>query len=291
MYGDVDSLIWDQYNNNLNYKIEYNKEEDSNLCVIYFSSNGLYFPNTIAEFTNTVLNRDKYEWCNSKCRHAKKHIFIRDILKQWYVLGINKNINTIDKLKDFLTEETKGFEVVTVGVSSGGYASILFGLLLNAKYILTFSPQINLNYYFEQKDIDYEPLIDKYKSDSEKNKYYNLTSLLNKSNIPIFYFMPSKCRQDIYHYNLIKDIRNIYCFRFNSNHHGTAMYNFNTKYIINSSYDNLLSLYDNNKNNIIDKNSFAIQCYGIVLGIENILKEIFKKVNKLIHQKIVTIKA
>lgn len=37
--------------------------------------------------------------------------------------GANGKLNSLDKLIDYLKTATKGFEVTTVGVSSGGYAA------------------------------------------------------------------------------------------------------------------------------------------------------------------------
>lgn len=75
-----------------NYSIEYAEEIDlieNDLCVIYFSSNEIYYPNTLESFEYSILKNDKYEWKQNKFSNAKKHIFLRDLHKQWYLSGIN----------------------------------------------------------------------------------------------------------------------------------------------------------------------------------------------------------
>jgi len=47
-----------------NYYIEYNEEVDlldNNLCVIYFSSNEIYYPNTTESFNYFIKKRDKFK--------------------------------------------------------------------------------------------------------------------------------------------------------------------------------------------------------------------------------------
>ena len=62
--------------------------------------------------------------------------FVRDVYKQWYLKGVNAEIDSIEKLYEFLKAETEGYQIVTVGSSAGGYAAVLFGYLLNATKVL-----------------------------------------------------------------------------------------------------------------------------------------------------------
>lgn len=278
MDGQFNKLQHNVYNNNENYTVEYS-DNDSDICVIYFSSHGMYVNNNVEEFTNDILVKNKYEWYRSRIAVAKKHIFLRDIYKQWYVRGINKDINCLDEIYKLLLKETEGYKVITIGLSAGGYAAILLGIMLNAKYILSFSPQLNFKYLYENK-INSIPLIEEYKNDSQRNKYYDIIPWIQKSDIPIIYFTPIYNKEDSYYYHLIKDFKNVFCFTFKTSMHGTAMYSFNTKYIINRNIDELLELQRFFSDKKIDRNIFAFKCYGILNGSIRIFKMIQKKINE-----------
>ena len=94
-----------------NYLIEFNEKGDKEWCAIYFCSNDIYYPNTEEIFQKRIIDKNFFEWYHSRIYKAAKHIFIRDIFKQWYLAGINKNINSPEKIIEFLKEETKGYKV------------------------------------------------------------------------------------------------------------------------------------------------------------------------------------
>ena len=141
----VDSDIVQQvYNRQNNFLIEYDDQGEKNWCAIYFCSNDIYYPNTEEIFRKQIVEKNFFEWYHSRIRKASKHIFVRDVFKQWYLTGINAKINTPEKLTEFLRKETKGYNIVTIGSSAGGYAAILHGSLLNAKYVLAFNSQFEI---------------------------------------------------------------------------------------------------------------------------------------------------
>lgn len=92
----VDSDIVKLYRKkDANYVIEIdNNSPNKNLCVIYFTSNALYYPNTTKRFKHSIVNHNYYEWRQTVPISAYKQIFLRDIYKQWYLNGINHKIST-----------------------------------------------------------------------------------------------------------------------------------------------------------------------------------------------------
>ena len=119
------------YETNNNYLIEYSKGGDADTCAIYFSSNDIYYPNLEGIFTKRIVNKNFYEWYHTRINRASKHIFIRDVFKQWYLAGINAKIDSPEKLAAFLKQETQDYtNVITLGSSAGGYAAILYGSLI-----------------------------------------------------------------------------------------------------------------------------------------------------------------
>lgn len=63
--------------------------------------------------------------------------------------GANGKLNSLDKLIDYLKTATKGFEVTTVGVSSGGYVASIVAAKLGAKRCFDFSGQFSLLHHFD----------------------------------------------------------------------------------------------------------------------------------------------
>ncbi|MGR8933587.1 MAG: hypothetical protein ACU837_04265 [Gammaproteobacteria bacterium] len=107
-------------------------------------------------------------------------LFIKDFKQCWYqqgLLGISDNIEmTIDAIKTHLPSNQKN--IYTVGTSSGGFAAILFGALMNVDKAIAFGPQTKIT----------EEVYEKFKSiDSRKdeidltNKFFDLGQLLEET--------------------------------------------------------------------------------------------------------------
>jgi hypothetical protein len=174
---DNNQLLHQDYQKD-NYKIiQY--DNGSNICILFCSSNAIYFPNIKDVYIRNIRVKDRYEWektANSKVirKNVRKIIFIRDIYKQWYVTGINERMHTIDLVVEFLQKETKDYRLITVGSSAGGYAAVLLGVLFNAEKIVTISGQFTVYPFLEK-----EPFLRKYQNDDTRKKYYNLEKLVS----------------------------------------------------------------------------------------------------------------
>jgi hypothetical protein len=69
-------------------------------------------------------------------------ICFKDNKKSWYHFGIDGIGNSIDALSSYIKQITKGYDfVVTFGNSMGGYASLLFGSLIEADLTIAVVPQ------------------------------------------------------------------------------------------------------------------------------------------------------
>lgn len=197
----------------------------SDLCYIFFSGNGLYFPDVKEVFEEMIIKLNHFEWTEiSKSDYlrkvAGKYIFIRDIYKSWYVTGINNRINTINKIVEFLRRETieKGYRVRTVGNSAGGYMAALIGALISAEIAYDFSGQFSL---YMDDSIDSYYLLKKYKEDGRSN-YYEILPYID-CDVPIMYFFPWYCNDDLIQSKLVKNIKNVYSFAFDEKTHGSTM--------------------------------------------------------------------
>jgi hypothetical protein len=262
-----------------------NLHNKSNKCLLFCSGNGLYFPNTIEEYVKKIRIENRYEWENiarNKIiqKNVAKIIFIRDIFKQWYVTGINKDINNIDKLAEYLKNETNEYEVTIVGNSAGGYIAVLIGILIKANIILTVCGQYNL-YDF----VDKEPLLNKYKNNLQCSKYYDLRKLIKKAT-EIIYFVPINCEIDMPQYGAVEKYKNIKTLKFNSKSHGLGeICGENFPYLLTYNKREIEVLYFKYKDKIMNPWLFFVEKKIIFFQIIRILKKIIGKFKIIIFRK------
>jgi hypothetical protein len=204
-----------------NFCIEYDETQPKEKCVIYFSSNSIYYPNTEENFIQTIVSKDHYEWKKNKIKDAHKHIFIRDIFKQWYLLGINNKINSIEKLSAFLKKETQGYHTICIGGSAGGFAASLLGCLIDAEKSYSFNGQFEVATLLDSEDNRLlNPLLVENETNISINKYYNITPHINDKKTQIYYFTSAFSEWDVQQYEVVKDVENVNTIRFNSQVHG-----------------------------------------------------------------------
>lgn len=257
----VDSkIVKEVYADNKNYKIEYNQDcSDQSTCAIYFSSNNIYFPNEEDIFKKRIIEKDNYEWYQTRIENAYKHIFIRDIQKQWYLEGINAEINSPEKLFHFLEKETKGYSIITLGSSAGGYAAVLFGSMLKADKILSFNGQMMLEDLLENSSEEINPLVFRNKDKLEYRQYYSLRAFLKNSAKQVYYFCSRKSEWDYPQFLHIKD-QNVNCIFFTTQHHGIPFLKIALKKVLKLETSEL-NLYTNKINHPI---GFSIQQVGFI---------------------------
>ncbi len=208
------------YRENPNYLIQYSDDSPNReYCTIYFCSHNIYFPNAENVFIKRIVEGDFYEWYGNRIRKSHKHIFVRDLFKQWYLTGINSEIDTPQKLLELLQQETKGYKVITMGSSAGGYAAMLYGSLLKADQVLAFNPQFEVKSMLTRSDENNDPLIFRLK-DTPLAEYYDLRNWVDPKTVDIFYFYSTKSTWDKEQYEHSKDITGIHRIAFSTAHHG-----------------------------------------------------------------------
>lgn len=200
-----------------NYLIEFDDKGDIGWCAIYFCSHDIYYPNSEEIFRKRIVEKNFFEWYHSRITKASKHIFIRDIFKQWYLAGINKDINTPEKVTDFLKKETLGYKIITIGSSAGGYAAVLYGSLLSAEYVLSFNARFEIHSVLKNSTENINPLAFRLKH--QRQNMFDLNPYIN-STTKYFYFFSTKSQLDIIQEKYLEKKDNIYIIRFNTKHHG-----------------------------------------------------------------------
>jgi len=249
--------------------------------VVYFSGNGLYYPSTLEAFNRAIVENNRFEWLKNKASGVGKHIFVRDIFKQWYLEGINSRLNSIDKVADFLRAETQGWRVTTVGSSAGGFAAVLFGLLIGAEEILSFSGQYAILTVLEQfGGMEKNPLVVKYMHHPQVKKFYDLCPFISQSDIPIFYFLPANSRQDQRQREYIRSFDNVQIFPLKDGNHGIPFYRFNLGDILKMSSAELKHVLAPMRNKTTSKFAFSLRVSGMRKTLVGLQKQTLKSLKR-----------
>lgn len=141
----------------------------------------------------------RFEFVNFMETHFKnisRHFYTDKYLNSYHQ-GIHEITNNIDETIDYLRNEIKNYKnVICLGVSSGGYAAILFGSLLNINYVLAFIPQtLRRNKNIDEKYRDISKFI------NGTTKYY-LFGDLSVSDVMDCHHI-SHCERISHHSNVI----------------------------------------------------------------------------------------
>lgn len=227
---------------------------NSDICYIFFSSNDLFYPNTIAEFKKKIVEENRFEW--TKMAMSKnitevsgRHIFVRDIYKMWYVTGCDAKHSNLDSLIDYLGELSKGYKVITVGSSAGGFMAMLAAIKLDAVCCFDFSGQVSLKY------VRQDFYRDRLNEDINNSPYYELVPLLDSTNCIFYYFYPEYNLGDKNVYMELRSKCNVRGFSFGQVNHAATMLTSNIRYVIarDTNYlERLYNIYNGKVINIIE---------------------------------------
>lgn len=276
MYGgkqysfQVDSdIVQKAFREMPNYLIDYDNEAFSkDYCAIYFSSNNIYTPNEESAFRYRIVEKNSFEWYGLRVRKAYKHIFVRDIFKQWYLKGINADIDSPEKLYSFLKQETEGMKVICMGSSAGGYAAILYGSLLRAERVIAFNAQFELRSLLTRDGEVKNPLVYRVLN-TEYEKYLELPVVADMGNTDVFLFQSIKSKWDILQDEYIKDSLPIHKIRFRSSIHGVPFLKVAIPAIYDMDSSELLK-YEKNINNPI---VFTMKMVGLMKTITGFVQQ------------------
>lgn len=235
----VDQAIKSFYESNENYLIEYDNTKKDKICAIYFSSNGIFYPKDLKTFEETLVHKNRFEWYKTRYETAQKHIFVRDVNMCWYQYGISSNLNDMDKVADFLKQETEGYKVICIGSSAGAYAALAFACLLKAEKCFISSPCLNVkeSILLNQKYIR----LSEYNGNKYQNyiehpeKYNDILPLVQTAQTKVYYICPMFSDIDIPEYEKVKNISNVKVLRYASDVHGQPFSNALIRMLLNNS--------------------------------------------------------
>jgi hypothetical protein len=126
--------------------------------------------------------------------------FYIDLHGKWYNKGLQGITSSIEETVEYLRNEIKDYKkVYFIGNSSGGYAAILFGSLLNVTAVISFVPQtIIYNQDADKKYKDIKPYI------NDTTEYY------------VYGDLSYKDQKNLHHISQVEHInkfRNVYAMK------------------------------------------------------------------------------
>lgn len=193
------------------------------VCYVFFSGNGLY-SNSDDDLERRIFRDDRYEWM-SLCPPGasfQRAIFVRDVLKTWYVDGTGLEADSIESLARSLAPHVSGYDrLVCVGNSAGGYAAMLFGCLLGASEAWSFSGYVDL--WKESKD-PLNPSLAAAALDPGKREWLDIRNLLiTRNGTKIVHFAPVHAEIDKEQLVYISGIPGVSLIRLDSRIHGDCL--------------------------------------------------------------------
>jgi hypothetical protein len=259
-----------------NYLIEYNEKISKEYCIVYFSSNDLYYPNNEIAFTESIINKNRFEWYGNRINYGHKHIFLRDIKKQWYLTGVNAIINSPQKLYEFLAQETRGYKTILLGSSAGGFISVILGQLLNAERIYSFNGQFEIYSLLAKATAEtMDPILFRNKENERLLPYYYAANFI-KHPQSVYYFHSSKSQWDIEQSGQVKQFP-IHKISFVTSNHGVPFLKSNLPVVLNLKIEELKKLSGKTIHPLI----FSLKMVGLAKTIEGLKSIIQFGLNKI----------
>ncbi len=230
---------------------------NGDLCYIFFSSNGLCVEESVDKYIDTLISRNRYEWMSiagaiKNRDNIGRFIYVRDAYQKWYIHGISRNNDNIEKtvkeLQDCVSD--RNWKIVTVGISSGGYMAMIAGIVLHAYKIYNISGQFDLASRMPQ-DYSYFDYINP--------GYGNIIHILKEYNGDIYYFCPVGCDHDREQKKTVENIECVKTFMFPDKIHAATVYPFNFPDLLLLSKNRMDKLYNSYKDRVINKNFFLVR--------------------------------
>ena len=90
------------------------------------------------------LGMPPFEFLNSFRKRDVSCLFFKDFHQFWYqqgLLGLTENVDETQALIQSMIKDIAPRKIFSIGTSAGGYAAIMFGVLLGVSKVLAFGPQ------------------------------------------------------------------------------------------------------------------------------------------------------
>lgn len=263
-------IVQSVYDSHPNY-IVVEEAEKNNYCAIYFSSNNIYYPNDKTTFDRAIAQKNRFEWYGTRVPYCSKHIFVRDIHKQWFLTGISRAADSPEKLLALLSRETAGYKIVTLGSSAGGFAAVLYGSLLKADTILSFNGQFEVNSLLKSSSEAVDPILFRYTATGFRKHYFDVKPFITDPS-SVFYLYSGRSAVDVEQKAHVDDLK-LRVIQFNTSHHGIPFLKSNLPEVLKMRKPQLIELTRKAHHPI----QFSIRLIGLPRTIQSVYAQVKAK--------------
>jgi len=162
-----------------------------------------------------------YEWVNFFKDRPVKLVSVRDVQKAYYMgtlfddenNAISNGIDSHVELFKRIISESNCENVVFTGSSLGGYASVLFGVLLNVNYVMPYSAQTFIKKHSVYGSNDRPHLRNwayRHASKNDQDRYFDLTELNYNNFTGVIHYHWSRSWRDERYVNHISEFCKTY---------------------------------------------------------------------------------
>jgi hypothetical protein len=170
---------------------------------------------------------DEFQFRNILSGMNVNVIYIRDLKHHWYLNGLPDIGNDVNEVRAFFVEKIKANSfkrVITIGASAGGFAALLYGTLIQADVVMTFSPQTFVNrfrrlIYWDTRWKD--RISEIYGGDKSNRNYLDLRPLVKNYSGSVQLFFDANHRLDSIHAKRL-DFKNVTYFPSSEGGHTLA---------------------------------------------------------------------
>jgi len=172
-------------------------------AIVFFSGNGLFFPNDEAVAYQALVTSNRYEWKNvaSYLDSYSQLIFIRDVRKCWYWTGISSSCSSLQSLGVLIENTLLYGKYSFVGSSAGGFAAIYLAGLLAPSTVISFSGQFDLSPFVDSSNraasSDLFSLLEENPSYSKCISNVSSIKTANSLGARIYHFYPVSSSRDM----------------------------------------------------------------------------------------------
>ena len=157
-----------------------------------------------------------------------KRLFLRDVDRAWYQLGVRglgEDVLSLARQLTTLRHEAHARRVVCLGASNGGFAAMMLGALIRADVVLAFGPQTSMTQEFRETHNEtrwaehYAKIHEGAIHGSGKMFLDAREVLLTTGAAPTYVWFPIQFQPDVLHAKHMAGVPNVTLCPFGYDHH------------------------------------------------------------------------
>jgi len=178
------------------------------------------------------LHEVRHDFYNFTSGDGCSKIFCKDMSELWYQKGLDEECDSVEKLQCRLQKsilDISPARITCIGISSGGYAALLFGHLLNVDIVHAFGPQTflsrELRKHYKIDDGWLGPETERLYREVPDPKFYDLKPfLLENRNTRFFIHVGVGCEIDRKYASYLGEVPGVEIIEHNTDEHSPAAY-------------------------------------------------------------------